>query len=568
MNKTDKQKTTQVYNVQCDAVFGEMVQTNDEFKYGLAVGIKNDNFPFMQYIIDIYMRKALQYVLADLDHRDLIDYCFDRFFKQYVINSGIKDERIIHHVIGAIDFYLRLCPPIHVTKPLTVVNDDIKWIIEYIVIANEVINDILENDDNTMRSTPFQLDLIIACNSMERVRTMHYPELGAYDDDDDESGEHRAFGDLKEDVLGDIHHKLIANKLRNINVYTQAIRRPIDLNALENIDDFEKTKLIELCYKMFKIDKETDIEKLLGKTPKAFAGIVRNNNGEQSKWHELCDFYGKLCVLGLRNTLDKIYGKDFKVENVILFEIINYSLDIVDYALDIKQDFARMLDMNMNMDHFEYNKKLILDGYHLFAQQFERDRTNKGSFPFKQRMCMFVDRRSNNFEQQKDKNKHSYCDDIIFYEYPEGANKLPQKASNKILPEAFHNLSQKCMIPRVGYEDDVNETLRAINHRNSTDRMRNSTITCMSRPGGNVLIFSFHVIKKDIVKCYLWRNAQFIRFFNSDIVNILPFIFNKEFGNNQKFMDHNLNRDKLYSYIHSLTFEDKIFNGWCNNRSK
>ena len=419
MDTTDKQKTKQVYNAQCNVVFGETIQKYDEFKYGLAVGIKNDNFPFMQYIIDIYMRKALQYVLADLDHRNLMDYRFDKFFKQYAIKSGIKDERIIDHVICAIDIYLGLCLPMNVTKPFSVVNDDIKWIIEYIVIANEVINDILENDDNTTRSTPFQLDLIIACNSAECAQTMHYPPYSPDDrEDDDELGE----DDLTEDALGDIHRKLIANKLRNINVYTQAIRRPIDLNALENIDDLEKTKLIELCYKMFKIDKETDIEKLLGKTPKAFAGIVRNNNGQQSKWHELCDVYGKLCVLGLRNALDKIYGKDFKVENVILFEIINYSLDIVDYALDIKQDFARMLDMNMNMDHFEYNKKLILDGYHLFAEQFERDndtKNNNGSFPFKQRMCMFVDRRSNNFEQQKDKNKHSYCDDIIFYEYPE-----------------------------------------------------------------------------------------------------------------------------------------------------
>ena len=87
MDTTDKQKTTQVYNAQCDAVFGETIQKYDEFKYGLAVGIKNDNFPFMQYIIDIYMRKALQYVLADLDHRNLMDYRFDKFFTKRTLFS-------------------------------------------------------------------------------------------------------------------------------------------------------------------------------------------------------------------------------------------------------------------------------------------------------------------------------------------------------------------------------------------------------------------------------------------------------------------------------------------------
>ena len=38
MDTTDKQKTKQVYNAQCNVVFGETIQKYDEFKYGLAVG--------------------------------------------------------------------------------------------------------------------------------------------------------------------------------------------------------------------------------------------------------------------------------------------------------------------------------------------------------------------------------------------------------------------------------------------------------------------------------------------------------------------------------------------------
>lgn len=575
-----KRSTRDIYQTQCEAVFGKKIQTDDEFQYGLAVGAKNNNFPFMQYIIDIYVRQGFQYVLGDLRSRTLRDNPFEKLFKQ----CGVKDEKIVKRVMGAIDIYMRLCPQMHVTRPLTVINDDIKWIMEYLVIANEVINDILENDDN---AAPFQFELMIACNSVECTQSMLHPgqglDLDHVDEDDEDESESEsedddfyndsAFEHLNKDILGDIHRKLNGNGLRNINVYTQAIRKPDNMDVLENIDDLEKTKLTELCHKMCDINKETDIQSSFA----SFKPCIGRNHeeddrkqesesaGSRSNWYELCDIYGKLRALKLRNILDEIYGKELNVGNVILIEIINYELDY-------KQDICRMLDKNMNMDHFEYNKKLILDGYHQFAQQLKgsnnNDNNDNVSFPFKQRMCMFVDRRSSNFEQQqRDKNKHSYCDDIIFYEYPEGANKLPSCDTNRILPEAFHNLSQKCMIPRIGYKDKVNEAISTINMK-PMDRMRNCTITCRTAPGGNLLIFSFHVIKKDIIKCYFWRDSQFMRFFNGDIVNVLPFIFNKRWGNNEKFTDRDLNKDKLYSYIHSLTFEDKLFNGWYNNRSK
>eukprot|EP00483_Globobulimina_turgida_P007286 UN07300 len=130
---------------------------------------------------------------------------------------------------------------------------------------------------------------------------------------------------------------------------------------------------------------------------------------------------------------------------------------------------------------------------------------------------MFVDRRSNNYEN---KEKHNYFDDIIFDECPMGADELPLTGNNEIVSESFFNLTQKGVIPRIGYVDGMNEAILTM-HMNPKERLRNSTISCGTAPGGNVLIFSFHIHSEDIIKCYLFRDAQITRFLPQDIKHML-----------------------------------------------
>ena len=43
--------------------------------------------------------------------------------------------------------------------------------------------------------------------------------------------------------------------------------------------------------------------------------------------------------------------------------------------------------------------------------------------------------------------------------------------------------------------------------------------------GGEMLVFSFHVLGAEEIRCYLFCNGQFLRFHPNDVVNILPKLY-------------------------------------------
>lgn len=53
-----------------------------------------------------------------------------------------------------------------------------------------------------------------------------------------------------------------------------------------------------------------------------------------------------------------------------------------------------------------------------------------------------------------------------------------------------------------------------------------------------LMTFSFHVKSEDVIKLYLYHNAQSMRFMPEDIKNILPLLFNMKYGNgiNEKWL--------------------------------
>eukprot|EP01084_Bolivina_argentea_P130937 231147_1 len=47
-----------IYEKQCDLAFGKKFMTDEGYAWCLTVGIKN-NFPFLQYLVDIYIKHSL-----------------------------------------------------------------------------------------------------------------------------------------------------------------------------------------------------------------------------------------------------------------------------------------------------------------------------------------------------------------------------------------------------------------------------------------------------------------------------------------------------------------------------
>ena len=43
--------------------------------------------------------------------------------------------------------------------------------------------------------------------------------------------------------------------------------------------------------------------------------------------------------------------------------------------------------------------------------------------------------------------------------------------------------------------------------------------------GGQMLVFSFHVLNAEEIRCYLFCNGQCLRFHPNDVVNIIPELF-------------------------------------------
>ena len=221
-----------------------------------------------------------------------------------------------------------------------------------------------------------------------------------------------------------------------------------------------------------------------------------------------------------------------------------------------------------------YVKDSIIDGYRAFAalhdgyKDEQKDegncnsniRANVSDYPKNKRMVMFVDRRSKTWEDNK---LHNFGDEVIFYDPPKGTNSLPDKQDYEtILPESYYNTSQKCLIPRIGYNDGINEAL-ITSKMNSLKRTQNSTISCKTACGGNLILFSFHIISSNIIKCYVWREGQFTRFFPQDIHYILPKIFKSELSTTKQF----INDEKIHELISNVKFIDKQFEYWYNNKS-
>merc|ERR1712241_454778 len=170
-----------------------------------------------------------------------------------------------------------------------------------------------------------------------------------------------------------------------------------------------------------------------------------------------------------------------------------------------------------------------LDRKNMFSKQFRIFSTqmrekNKGKemeeYPRGYRFNALIDRRKPDDKENKGKNI-SDKDELIFYDPPSNANKLPQGQRSSM---AYFNASRTVLIPGSG--DDVNGDDQK---KKDLAKVKTSLEGCK----GAMMTLSFHVESADEIRCYLYLNGKCIRFMPRDIIDVLPFFFHPEVAGNK-----------------------------------
>jgi len=132
----------------------------------------------------------------------------------------------------------------------------------------------------------------------------------------------------------------------------------------------------------------------------------------------------------------------------------------------------------------------------------------------RKRIISFVDSRKQN-------------DDIYMFEPPKNCRDIPRDARD----EWYLNSSRTCLLPGDNFKIDA----EVGDYWQCNEEVTNPTIGSSSHADGRVLTFSFHVISQDIVRIYLYKSGQMIRFFPEDLKVLLPRFYDMNFGGNAMF---------------------------------
>eukprot|EP01083_Nonionella_stella_P068423 181634_1 len=159
-------------------------------------------------------------------------------------------------------------------------------------------------------------------------------------------------------------------------------------------------------------------------------------------------------------------------------------------------------------------------------------------------------------------------DDVVFFGPPDNASDIPADH----VPEIYFNHLLQCLIPNLDY---VDEKVEYMDGKGAADERANaisdsvkecvkkkkivSHITGLSSCNGALLTFSFQVEQENEIKCYLWWQGKCIRFLPSDVIDILPQIFDeKAHANNKLFATSAMAK----GIVKSIHYKDVQFNHW------
>lgn len=147
------------------------------------------------------------------------------------------------------------------------------------------------------------------------------------------------------------------------------------------------------------------------------------------------------------------------------------------------------------------------------------------SYPHQNRFIVMVDTRE------------EACRDIMYlYEPPSNCRDIPIDA----VPEYGLSASRTCLLPNIGYKAFDAEHAKLNGDQNDKNKkVQNANVSIASHCKGQLLTLSFQVIQKNEIRIYLYWSGQMIRFYPSDMKDILPRIFNMGWNNeeNRSFLN-------------------------------
>jgi len=143
-------------------------------------------------------------------------------------------------------------------------------------------------------------------------------------------------------------------------------------------------------------------------------------------------------------------------------------------------------------------------------------------------------------------------DELIFFEPPSNANKLPQEQAGRRSPMPYFNASMTVLIPPGG----------DLNGGDQKKKELAKVITSKDGCKGGMMLLSFHVESADEIRCYLSLNGQCIRFMPRDIIDLLPLFFDPKVPGNKNWKESKRAMDLVEQIENNLT--DRRFNAFLS----
>eukprot|EP01084_Bolivina_argentea_P213358 362376_1 len=231
-----------LYKHQLYYSLGDKGIKENDLMYFLAVGYKNNGYPFLTNVVDSFTRDR---IVQKYEKKDENNFAFTtaKWVKTnpYTQNLAKKSKRLVNKLeSGVVAYCNRISPKIQFTH-LYKINDSIREISEYILATIQFIGKLLRidiSDEQALPVAPFQLDLLIAVKNVVDDQHTTKPDFKHndndtdddtdYDDDDDNDMELNQIKDIDVDWIGNIKSKLDEEKC--INTEPQ----PYKINNNEN----------------------------------------------------------------------------------------------------------------------------------------------------------------------------------------------------------------------------------------------------------------------------------------------------------------------------------------------
>ena len=508
------------------------------------------------------------------DIRTLNDYSIKDWADKVNLYQRIGDidQLLLYHkpflrgnvydaILSGIDRYLRIYPRLHLNS-LMLIKDDIYEVAKYFLMAYNVIKHIIINQSrkNTTKSINFQFDFGIVCNKSVQKKGSCFPQFWSNKncapnevlypgyDQNIKDGIKWTCKELP-DCIADIHNRLTSNNNTFIMKKMNINRFPRCIQTLQKIDNLEMNLLINLCrkYMIYSCRKQKNIVNV--SSFKYRKGIYNSKFSVHSKSYESsCDEMDKLSMLSLENVMEKICP-EMNIDRVI-FEILDFMC-----SHEANKELLCNFITKNNDDAFTENQQTMLNMYDQFASKI-----NAINFPHGYRFCGIVDRRDEKDYKyrQSAAAKPQYADTMYFFQ-PKENQMFPE--NEDILAEYYFDSSQTSFLPKFNPHGHT----RNYNTKAYKDRYyeyQRKKICSHSLCNGKLLMLTFIVESTDVIKCYLFRDSTFIRFFGRDIIDILPKLFIAGFANNSKFGQGD---DVAERIANGMSFYDTNFQYWYTN---